>query len=234
LRLRFISDSPTHLGSLYIRAASPHADLVEEIVTVVQRDRALLNDLLRVGQYDLSEKSLRGRVKRNLKKLRKSLRVKESSIVKMSSGTELIGIAVFFALEKLLTRYNLYMYLEPEIIVVGSPFDYAIVDEANKRVLLLVEVKRLRSFENLPRYAKNFLDKAMPIIDRCGYAVLHLHITPDIAKDEKLLDVVKTFAETLNTMIRISMNVRVILTYGDSFDLFRKQLEEQIEALLTS
>ena len=234
MRLRFVSDKPTHLGSLYVRAASPHADLVEELVRVVQKDRALLRDLLRVGQFDLSEKSLRGRVKGSVKRLCKALRVKERNIVKMSSGTELIGVAVFFALEDLLAKHNLYMYLEPEIIDVGSPFDYAIVDEVGSRILLLVEMKRLRSFENLPRYAKDFLSKAIPIIDRCRYAVLYLHIALDIARDEKLLSVVKVFVETLNTVIGSTMSVRIVLTYGDSFDSFKKQLEEQIEVLLTS
>lgn len=234
MRIRYSSEKPLHLSSLYLRAASPHAELVEAILNSINRNKELLNDLAVVAQYDLSSKVAR-KVKGNVKRLIKQLRLKERKLVSMSSGTELMGIVTYYAIEELLSEHNLYFYLEPEVLNIEKPFDYALIDEVNNRIVALVKVKRLLSLENLLNYMKDFMNKAGSIHKNCDYVILHLHITPEITKDKRTHKLIEILKEAVNTALNTLTNIRIITTHinKDRFNTFKNTLTKEIKPYLT-
>ena len=145
-----------------------------------------------------------------------------------------MGIAAFYAIEELLNEYNLYFYLESEVLNIGKPFDYALVDEVKGKVVTLVEVKRLSSLEDLPNYVKGFMGKAKSIYEVCNYVILHLHATPEVIRDERTRKLLEGFKEAVNTALNSLTNIKVITTHinENRFNTFKNTLTSEIEQLL--
>jgi len=141
-------------------------------------------------------------------------------------------------MEDILNDYNLYVYVEPEIISLGFPLDYAIVDEDKKKILVMVELKRLSSIgKNFIDYTKSFVEQIgrLQFLNESLIVAYHLHFTYDVLSTCTAQTLVHILSG-LKILIESITGVRILSTYTTSpntaFSEFKAHFKKEIYPLI--
>jgi len=229
-------------GGARIIPGGMRRDMVLKILGALESRSLGLGELLQVAQYDLSGKHREKEVVRVAKRITKTLGFSsERKLLKDTSSTYMFSTEVYYTLRDLITEKGLAFAIEPRVHSLGSEwvYDYAMIDASNQKAVLIVEVKRLQSLNNILGYyieelrKKKLATLSMLRSTSIGHIVLHIHATPNLAKicsgiGELLKDIVLLLSETGQRALIISS--RGLL--DDSEAEFQKHLSEQVSRIL--
>jgi len=235
LRLKYNLKKPEVFGDITLRPAPPNPSVISQLIKAVNKKEELLHDILTIGQYDLSAVPVTTQ-KRTAKSTEKLQRVikserkkwkRKAKLIEMTSGTELFVLVCYYAIKQdILDRYDLHMYMEPEIIGRNFAFDYALIDYQKHELLLLVEVKRLYSLRYFSTYTEKFITKMMKTFNHVEHLAYHLHFTNEMLTGDyrKMSSILEGISRITERFIKLSIIPTFTISNDNIFFEFKRQL----------
>ena len=214
---------------------------VEKLLKALDNSAISIEDLIRVTQYDLTNKKPRWELTSATRRIANILGFQNKKKLRNeTSSTYLFSTATYYLLKDFLKQRGLAFVIEPRILGTHTvTYDYAIVDIFGARISVLVEVKRLQRLGNIDDYVNTFKEKVREITylirpNSIKHVALHLHATPDLCKEykgiEKLLaSVGLLLSETKQPILIISTNT---CDPGQPVVSFQKLLLDQVSATI--
>jgi len=229
-------------GGARIIPGGMRRDMVLQILGALESRSLGLGELLRVAQYDLSGKHREKELIRVAKRIAKTLGFSsERKLLKDTSSTYMFSTEVYYTLRDLIAEKGLAFAIEPRAQSQGSEwvYDYAIIDPSNQKAVLIVEVKRLQSLNNILGYIEEFRKKKQATLGMLrstaiGHIVLHIHATPNLAKIcSGIGELLKGIALLLSETGQRALIISSMGLLDDDEDEFQEHLSEQVPRMLT-
>lgn len=217
---------------------------IEKLLDVLDNNAISVGELLQIAQYDLTTKRPHGSLASAVKRVANVLGFRNKDKLRNeTSSTYLFSVATYYILRKLLKQHNLVFAIEPRILSSDRytvTYDYAIINLSRRKIIVLVEVKRLQRLGNVHEHFSTFREKVSIIThlmksNNIKHVALHLHVTTDLCSEcggvERLLaSIGLLLSETRQPISIISTDT---CYRGDSTSGFQNQLFSQISTIIT-